>query len=99
MNFEEEIENRNKLEEEQQKKGDDESLFFLALGKVLSTKEGRYVFRHLLNLQPIDERFFTTDVMRNSFLEGRRDLILEIRQILKNNFQNNIIELIEKETL
>lgn len=96
MNFEDEIEQREKV---QQEKSDEQSLFFCALSKVLSTREGRYVFKQIFKLQPIDERTFTSDVFSNAFTEGRRDLILEIRQILKNHFQNNIIEDIEKEKL
>lgn len=99
MDYEQEINQKIELEEAKEKKSDEESLFFLALHNVLNTKDGRFVFKHLLALQPIDERFFTSDVVKNAFIEGRRDLICEIRQILKINFVNDILGDIEKETL
>lgn len=99
MDFEDEI---NKLEERQkeaEQKRDEESRFFIALSKVVNTSEGRIVLKRILNLAPFDERNFTSDPCMNAFLNGRKDVILEIIQILKNNFNFSTIESILKEKL
>ena len=99
MDFEQEIEFKDLMDEQKDKKRDEESRFFSALSKVLATQEGRLVFHHIFNLQPIDERTFTSDVVLNAFQQGRRDLVLEIMQIVKNNFNFSMIESILKEKL
>lgn len=99
MDFEEEINQLEVKKQENQKKRDEQSRFFIALSKVLNTSEGRIVFHHILNLAPYDERNFTSDPCLNAFQQGRKDVILEIIQILKNNFNLDMIKAIHEEKL
>ena len=98
MDFEEEINSKLQKQAEDEKKRDEISRFFLCLEDVLKTETGRKVFKGIFNLCPLDINVFSSDPIVNAYNEGRRSLIIEIRDLIKNTNINNIFE-IEKEEL
>jgi len=97
--FESEIDLKLEQEEQEQEERDIQSRFFCALSNVLSTSDGRKVLKYIFQLEPIDNRNFSSDVIVNTFNEGRRDLILQIRDVVKNVISNDKLKEIDGERL
>ncbi|MBQ6352031.1 MAG: hypothetical protein IJJ28_02035 [Lentisphaeria bacterium] len=56
--------------------------------KVFSSDDGVIVLRHLAEFAHADDADFCNDPLKDAYLQGRRSVVLEIRNIMKGDQVN-----------
>lgn len=90
--FEDEV---NKIKDKENAKLSEDRLY-LAFKNILDTKDGKLVFKALLDMCPVDIDCFSTDSNLTAYNCGRHAFGVELRNYLKIKFTNNVINDIEK---
>lgn len=69
------------------------------LQSVLSTPNGKKLFKVIMDLQPVDSEVFSSDERQTAYLLGRRSITLDLMNLVKVEIGTDILRAIDNEEI